>query len=168
MVTEGFNVWYDNSSSFCKLSHGWVWFCVSFLLGFALLNDLCQVVVVLKDVVKMIHFFSKKFRCRTYLFSSVDGVWITYGFAKMGWLEVQSKYLSMWVDFLQTVDSVELGVGLIRISRKRSPSVPVCSMVIPFIYFCFILILTKLLCHHRHNAMKYDKIHKVARFISYK
>ena len=39
-------------------------------------------------------FFCKKFRCRTYLFSSVD----------------------------KGVDSMELGVGMFRLSRKRSPS----------------------------------------------
>ena len=44
-----------------------------FLLGFALLKELCWVAVVLQDFVKVIHFFCKKFRCRTYLFSS-DGV----------------------------------------------------------------------------------------------
>ena len=45
---------------------------VSFLLGFALMKELCWVVVVLWDVVKVIHFLSKEFKCRTYLFSSVD------------------------------------------------------------------------------------------------
>ena len=35
----------------------------------------------------------------------------------------------MWVGFLLTVDSMELGVGLVRVSRKGSPSVPGSSMV---------------------------------------
>ena len=43
-----------------------------FLLGFDLLSELCWVVVVLWDFVKVILFFYKKFRCRAYLFSSVD------------------------------------------------------------------------------------------------
>ena len=33
------------------------------------------------------------------------------------------------MDFLQTVDSMELGVGLVRVSRKESPTVPGSSMV---------------------------------------
>ena len=41
-----------------------------FLLWFAWLKEMCLVVVVLLDLV--IHFFCKKFRCRTYLFNSVD------------------------------------------------------------------------------------------------
>ena len=45
---------------------------LGFLLGFALLKELCWVVVVLKDFVKVTHFFCKQYRCRTYLFSSVD------------------------------------------------------------------------------------------------
>ena len=44
-----------------------------FLLGFALLKELCWVMVVLQDLWKMIHLFCKKSRCRTYLFSSMDG-----------------------------------------------------------------------------------------------
>ena len=59
-------------SSFYKLSHGWVWLFVGFLLGFALLKEFCWVMVVLYDFVKVIHFLCKEFRCRTYLFSSVD------------------------------------------------------------------------------------------------
>ena len=47
-------------------------FLVGFLLRFTLLKELHWVVVVLKDFVKVIHFFCKDFRCRTYLFSSVD------------------------------------------------------------------------------------------------
>ena len=43
-----------------------------FLLGFAFLKELCLVVTVLQDFVKVIHFFCKKLRCRTYLFSPVD------------------------------------------------------------------------------------------------
>ena len=35
----------------------------------------------------------------------------------------------MRVDFLETVDSVELAIGLVRVSRKGSPSVPWGSMV---------------------------------------
>ena len=35
----------------------------------------------------------------------------------------------MWVGFLWTVDSMELGVGLVGVSRKGSPSVPGSSMV---------------------------------------
>ena len=35
----------------------------------------------------------------------------------------------MWVGFLWTVDSMELGVGLVRVSRKGSPSVPGSSMM---------------------------------------
>ena len=31
--------------------------------------------------------------------------------------------------FLQNVDSVELGMGLTRVSRKGSPSIPLSSMV---------------------------------------
>ena len=37
-----------------------------FLMRFALLTELCSVVVVLCDILKVIHFFCKKFRCRTY------------------------------------------------------------------------------------------------------
>ena len=43
-----------------------------FCSGFGLLKELCWAVVVLYDFVKVIHFFCKKFRYRTYLFSSVD------------------------------------------------------------------------------------------------
>ena len=43
-----------------------------FLLGFALLKELCWVVVVLQDFVKVINFFCKECRCKTYLFNSVD------------------------------------------------------------------------------------------------
>ena len=38
LFTEAFDVWYDNSSPFYKLSCGWVWPFVSFLLVFALLK----------------------------------------------------------------------------------------------------------------------------------
>ena len=72
LFPEAFDVWFDNSSSFYKLSCGWVWLFVGFLLGFALLKELCLVVVVLYDFVKVIHFLCKQFRCRTYLSSSVD------------------------------------------------------------------------------------------------
>ena len=47
LFTEAFDVGYDNSRSFYKLSCGWVWLIVGFLLGFALLEELCWVVVVL-------------------------------------------------------------------------------------------------------------------------
>ena len=40
-----FDVQYDNCSPFYKLSCGWVWLFVGFLLGFALLKELCRVVV---------------------------------------------------------------------------------------------------------------------------
>ena len=43
-----------------------------FLLEFALLKELCWVVVVLQDFKKVIFFFCKKFRCRTYFFSSAE------------------------------------------------------------------------------------------------
>ena len=56
-------------------------------------------------------------------------VWITDSFAETGWLELYSKYLSVWMGFLYTVDSIELGVGLVRVSRKGSPSVPRSSVV---------------------------------------
>ena len=36
---------------------------------------------------KVIHFFCKEFRCRTYLFSSVDDS-VDNSFAEMGWLEL--------------------------------------------------------------------------------
>ena len=45
-----------------------------YLLGFALLKELCWVVVVVYDLVKGIHYFFKEFRCRTDLSSSVDEV----------------------------------------------------------------------------------------------
>ena len=35
----------------------------------------------------------------------------------------------MWVGFLKTVDSMELEVDLVRVSRKGSPSLPGCSMM---------------------------------------
>ena len=35
----------------------------------------------------------------------------------------------MCVGFLQTVDSMELEVGLVRVSRRESPSVPGSSVV---------------------------------------
>ena len=47
LFTEAFDLWYDNSSSFYKLYCGRVWLFVGFLLGFALLKELCWVVVVL-------------------------------------------------------------------------------------------------------------------------
>ena len=47
LFTDAFDACYDNSRSFYKLSCGWVWFFVGFLLGFALLKELCWVVVVL-------------------------------------------------------------------------------------------------------------------------
>ena len=56
-------------------------------------------------------------------------VWITDNFVEMGWVELYSKYLSVWVGFLQTVDSVELGVGLVRVSGKGSKSVSGSSVV---------------------------------------
>ena len=61
LFLEAFDIWYENSGSF-----------YSFLLRFALLKELCWLMVVLQDFVKVIHFFCKKVRCRTYLFSSVD------------------------------------------------------------------------------------------------
>ena len=36
LFTETFDVWYDNSSSLYKLSCGWFWLSVVFLLGFVL------------------------------------------------------------------------------------------------------------------------------------
>ena len=60
-----------------------------FLLGFALLEELCWVVVVLWDFLKVIHFLCKELRCRTYLFSSVDeGVGQQIVFAEIEWLEL--------------------------------------------------------------------------------
>ena len=50
-------------------------------------------------------------------------LWITDNFAEMGWLELLSKYLSVWVGFLYTVDLMDSGVGLVRASRKGRPSV---------------------------------------------
>ena len=47
LFTKVFGVWYDNSSSFYKLSCGWVWLSVSLLLGIALLNEQCLIVFVL-------------------------------------------------------------------------------------------------------------------------
>ena len=47
----------------------------------------------------MIHFLCKEFRCRTYLFNSVDES-VNNSSAEMGWLELESKYLSVWVGFL--------------------------------------------------------------------
>ena len=48
---------------------------IGFLLGFSLLKELCWVVVVLENFVKVIQFYCKEFRCRTYLFRSVhEGV----------------------------------------------------------------------------------------------
>ena len=35
----------------------------------------------------------------------------------------------MWVHFLLTMDSMELGVGLVRVSRKGNTSVPGSSVV---------------------------------------
>ena len=57
-------------------------------------------------------------------------VWITDRFAEMGWVRfiVLSTYLC-GVGFLWTVDSMELGVGLVRVSGKGSPSVPGSSIV---------------------------------------
>ena len=49
---------------------------------------------------KVIHFLCKEFRCRTYLFSSVDESVHKDSFAEMWWLEFWSKYLSVWVGFL--------------------------------------------------------------------
>ena len=40
LFTEAFDVWYDNSGTFSKLSCGCVWLSVGFLLVFALLKEL--------------------------------------------------------------------------------------------------------------------------------
>ena len=48
LFTEAFDVWYDNSSSFCKLSCGWVWLSVlvclveGTVLGSGCLVGLCK------------------------------------------------------------------------------------------------------------------------------
>ena len=48
-------------------------FLLVFCMGFGLLKELGS--SCLEDFVKVIHFFCKKFRCRTYLFSFVhEGV----------------------------------------------------------------------------------------------
>ena len=45
--TKTFDVWYDNSSSFYKISSGWVLLSSSFSVGVALLKELFWVIVVL-------------------------------------------------------------------------------------------------------------------------
>ena len=72
LFTEASDVWDDNSSSFYKLYCGWgltfcwlsvgVCFVERTVLGSGCLVGLCE----------GIHFLCKEFRCRTYLFSSVD------------------------------------------------------------------------------------------------
>ena len=61
---------YDMTTLVPSISFPGHGFC--FLLRFVLLKELCWVVVVLQDFVKVIHFFCKKLTCKTYLFSSVD------------------------------------------------------------------------------------------------
>ena len=59
-----------------------------FLLGFALLKEICWVMAVLKDFVNVIHFFCKELRCRTYCLALWMRVWKTNSFAEMVWLEL--------------------------------------------------------------------------------
>ena len=47
LFSETFDVLYDKSSSFYKLSCGWVWLSLGFLGLVCLLKELCLVVVVL-------------------------------------------------------------------------------------------------------------------------
>ena len=76
LFTEAFDVWNDNSSSFYKLFHGWVWLFVGFLLGFAFVE---RIVVGSGCLVGLCEgdpfLFARSSGVETYLFSSVgEGV----------------------------------------------------------------------------------------------
>ena len=55
-----------------------------FLLGFVLLRELCWVVVILKDFVKVIYLFCKKLSAEHSCLALWMRVWNTYNFAVMG------------------------------------------------------------------------------------
>ena len=59
-----------------------------FLLEFALSKELCWVVVVLQDFVRVIHFFCKKFRLEHTCLAPWMRVQIIDNYAQMGWLKL--------------------------------------------------------------------------------